>query len=104
MLENLFNKCLQLIDIPADWENIIMILIYKRDQGKLSNYRLISLLLVLYKLFSKIIAGRLTNKLDQYQLKGAGGLQRGLQHLKPPPGDTNDDRKGNSTSMFGSHL
>ena len=62
----LFNHCLELEKIPEAWENAMITLLHKKgDITKLENYRPISLLSTLYKLFIKIIAKRLTKKLDQ---------------------------------------
>lgn len=64
----LFNKCLELEKIPKAWENAMIILLHKKgDITKLENYRPISLLSQLYKLFMKIITKRNTKKLDFYQ-------------------------------------
>src|ERR1700744_1937490 len=48
-------------------QNAVITLLHKKgDITKLENYRPISLLSTLYKLFMKIIAKRLTKKLDFY--------------------------------------
>ena len=74
----LFNKCLELEKIPKAWENAVITLLHKKgDITKLENYRPISLLSTLYKLFMKIIAKRNTRKLDFYQPVEQAGFRSG---------------------------
>src|SRR6201996_5812371 len=74
----LFNKCLELEKIPKAWENAVITLLHKKgDIAKLENYRPISLLSTLYKLFMKIIAKRNTRKLDFYQPVEQAGFRSG---------------------------
>jgi len=74
----LFNKCLELEKIPIAWENAVITLLHKKgDITKLENYRPISLLSTLYKLFMKIIAKRNTRKLDFYQPVEQAGFRSG---------------------------
>ena len=58
-LAGLFNRCLQEREIPNDWNDAAVILLYKKD---ISNYRPISLLSCLYKIFTKILTRRITIK------------------------------------------
>ena len=75
----LFNHCLELEKIPEAWENAMITLLHKKgDITKLENYRPISLLSTLYKLFMKIIAKRLTKKLDFYQPVEQAGFRSGF--------------------------
>uniref|UniRef100_A0AAR5Q9X0 Reverse transcriptase domain-containing protein n=1 Tax=Dendroctonus ponderosae TaxID=77166 RepID=A0AAR5Q9X0_DENPD len=77
-LEILFNKCLENEDIPQDWTNALVIIIHKKgDTENLENYRHISLLSKIYKLFSKIITTRLTPKLDHYHPKEQARFRKG---------------------------
>lgn len=67
-LVKLFNTCLTQECIPDDWGNAVVILIYKKgDPSDLKNYRPISLLSQVYKLFIRIITNRLERKLEIYQ-------------------------------------
>lgn len=64
----LLNKCLVNGKTSKTWQNAEVILLFKkRDNTNIENYRPISLLSHLYKLFTKIITNRLTHKLDFYQ-------------------------------------
>lgn len=64
----LFNKCLEQEKVAESWTNAEVVLIHKKgDKAKIDNYRPISLLAHLYKLFMKIITKRITKKLDFYQ-------------------------------------
>lgn len=75
----LFNKCLELEKVPIAWQNAAIILLHKKgDITKLENYRPISLLSTLYKLFMKIIAKRITKKLDFYQPVEQAGFRSGF--------------------------
>lgn len=69
-LQILFNNCL------STWENDILIILYKKgDPTKLENYRPISLLSRKYKLLTKIVARRLTGKLEFPQLREQVGFR-----------------------------
>ena len=57
---------------------MIILLHKKGDITNLENYRPISLLSALYKLFMKIIAKRLTKKLDFYQPVEQAGFRSGF--------------------------
>ena len=75
----LFNKCIESEKIPKAWENAVITLLHKTgDITKLENYRPISLLSTLYKIFMKIIAKRNTKKLDFYQPVEQAGFRSGF--------------------------
>lgn len=75
----LFNLCLSNSTIPEKWHNATAILLHKKgDITELENYRPISLLNHLYKLFTKIITNRLENKLDFYQPLEQAGFRTGF--------------------------
>lgn len=74
----LFNKCLDEGTTPQIWNNATIVIMHKKGSTtNLQNYRPISLLTHLYKLFTKIITARLTNKLDLYQPKEQAGFRAG---------------------------
>jgi hypothetical protein len=78
-ITTLFNQCLQWEEVPEAWENAVITLLHKKgDITKLENYRPISLLSTLYKLFMKIITKRNTRKLDFYQPVEQGGFRSGF--------------------------
>lgn len=81
-LADLFNKCLLQGRIPKNWENAVVILLYKKGcKADLNNYRPISLLSQTYKLFSKVLTNRITRKLDFYQPKEQAGFRQGYSTL-----------------------
>lgn len=78
-IAELFNKCLEKGKIPKDWTNAEIILLHKKgDITKLENYRPISLLQQIYKLFTKVITKRITTKLDFYQPVEQAGFRSGF--------------------------
>lgn len=82
-LRILFNKCVEEGQIPMKWRNAKVILLFKkRDAGCVENYRLVSLLTVLYKLFTKIITKRFTMKLDFYQSVEQAEFRSGYSTIK----------------------
>ncbi|XP_037294379.1 uncharacterized protein LOC115454908 [Manduca sexta] len=67
-LQLLFNKALFEGITPDTWKNAVVILLHKKgDVTNLDNYRPISLLSHVYKLFTKIITLRVTTRLDAAQ-------------------------------------
>lgn len=82
----LLNKCLMEGRIPESWNNAEIVLIHKKgDNTNLENYRPISLLSHLYKLFTRIITNRITAKLDSYQPVEQAGFRKGystVDHLQ----------------------
>ena len=67
-LAKLFSICLRKREIPSSWNNAIIILLYKKgDKERVENYRPISLLSVLYKMFTKVILNRIEQDLDFHQ-------------------------------------
>lgn len=77
-LLTLLNKCLEEGKIPDSWKNAEVILLFKKgDCTNLENFRPISLLSILYKLLTKIITNRLSNKFDFYQPVEQAGFRKG---------------------------
>lgn len=85
-IKKLFNQCLCEGTIPKCWLEAEVILLYKKgDSTNIENYRPISLLSHLYKLFTKVITNRLTSKLDSYQPVEQAGFRKGfstIDHLQ----------------------
>ena len=81
----LFNLCLKHSKVPDDWNTAIIMLLYKKGNPKdLNNYRPISLLNCVYKLFTKIITNRITKTLDENQPREQAGFRRSystMDHL-----------------------
>lgn len=77
-IKTLFNACLLKGITPSDWNNAVIILLHKKgDITNIGNYRPISLLSHVYKLFTKIITRRLSHKLDSYQTREQAGFRTG---------------------------
>ncbi|GBP25145.1 Putative uncharacterized transposon-derived protein F52C9.6 [Eumeta japonica] len=75
-LTNLFNEILETETIPEDWTKSTIILLHKKgDKEDIGNYRPISLMSNIYKIFSKIILNRITNTLDEHQPKEQAGFR-----------------------------
>lgn len=77
-LAKLFTECLCQGTTPSQWNNAVIVLLHKKgDITDLKNYRPISLLSHMYKLFTKIITKRLESKLDSYQPREQAGFRSG---------------------------
>lgn len=75
-LTDLFNEILETETIPEDWTKTTIILLHKKgDKDDIGNYRPISLMSNIYKVFSKIILKRITNTLDENQPKEQAGFR-----------------------------
>ena len=68
--------------MPEIWNEAIIILLHKKgDKKNISNYRPISLLNNIYKLFTKIITNRITRTLDENQPREQAGFRRGFSTI-----------------------
>ncbi|WP_435325975.1 RNA-directed DNA polymerase, partial [Klebsiella pneumoniae] len=77
-LVKLYTKCLENRNVPRAWKIANIIFIHKKGDVKdLKNYRPISLLSVVYKLFTKIITTRIGTMLDSNQPREQAGFRSG---------------------------
>lgn len=76
LLTSLFNEVLRTETVPTQWTTSTIILIHKKgDKGDVGNYRPISLMSNIYKIFAKIILSRLTRVLDENQPREQAGFR-----------------------------
>ena len=81
-LTKLFTNCFKHRKIPDQWNNAIVILLHKKgDKEDLKNYRPISLLSVIYKIFTKILTNRLEAMIDFMQPREQAGFRSGFNTL-----------------------
>lgn len=73
---HLFNEIIATEQIPIQWTKSTIILLHKKgDKNDINNYRPISLMSNLYKLFSKIILGRISKHLEENQPREQAGFR-----------------------------
>jgi hypothetical protein len=74
-----FNTILKPAPVPpASWkESVVKVLYKKGDPKKPDNYRPITLLKILYKLFSRMLGGRMKDTLDRAQSHDQAGFRAG---------------------------
>lgn len=81
-LTQLFNSILDSGTTPFQWSESNMILLYKKgDPTDIGNYRPISLLPTLYKLFSSIIEKRISKRIEEHQPIEQAGFRRGYSTI-----------------------
>ncbi|GBP01096.1 LINE-1 retrotransposable element ORF2 protein [Eumeta japonica] len=81
-LDILFNLILQKSVTPTQWSESNIILIYKKgDPKNIGNYRPISLLPTLYKLFSAIINSRISPVIEARQPVEQAGFRKGFSTI-----------------------
>ncbi|KAG6454358.1 hypothetical protein O3G_MSEX008707, partial [Manduca sexta] len=81
-LVKLFNMILQKAETPTQWSESNIILIYKKGDPKdIGNYRPISLLPSLYKLFSIIINTRISPTIEAKQPIEQAGFRKGFSTI-----------------------
>lgn len=77
ILERLFNHYLNNGNIPKEWLEGKLILLFKKgNRADLKNYRPLTLLPVLYKIFSKIITNRISGQLELELDKNQVGFRK----------------------------
>lgn len=77
-LQKLFNAVLFEGRTPEAWSRSVVVLFFKKgDKTQLKNYRPISLLSHVYKLFSRVITNRLARRLDEFQPPEQAGFRSG---------------------------
>jgi endonuclease/exonuclease/phosphatase family metal-dependent hydrolase len=78
-LQKLFDTVLLEGRTPKAWNRGEVVLFFKKgDNTLLKNYRPISLLSHVYKLFSRVITNRLARRLDDFQPPEQAGFRRGF--------------------------
>lgn len=78
MLRYLFNKIWKETKIPQEWEVGIIVPIFKKgDTKECKNYRGITLLSVVAKVYERILEEKLRNKIEQQLAESQSGFRRG---------------------------
>lgn len=77
-LQSNFNNCLEIGQIPDSWKTEVILFDKKGDIADLNNYRFKSLLPQICKLFTRVLASRLTTKIDQTQSREQAGFCSGF--------------------------
>ena len=81
-LAKLFTRCLGNSKTPDCLKSSRMVLIHKKgDNRNLKNYRPISILSNVYKLYTKVLANRLQRQLDDQQPTEQAGFQSGFSTM-----------------------
>lgn len=76
LLTYLFNEIISQKIIPQQWETAVIRLLYKKgDPKEIGNYRPISLLQTIYKLFTQLILKRISQTLDFNQPREQAGFR-----------------------------
>ena len=81
-LTELFNEILRTEYIPTEWTKSVITLIHKKgDKDDIANYRPISLMSNIYKIFSKVLLSRITIVLEENQPKEQAGFRSDFSTL-----------------------
>lgn len=81
-LTYMFNEVLRNEVIPDQWMTSTIILLHKKgDKDNIGNYRPISLMSNVYKVFAKVILNRISKTLDDNQPIEQAGFRRGYSTL-----------------------
>lgn len=82
VLTNMFNEILANEEIPKQWSESVITLLHKKgDKNNINNYRPISLMSNIYKIFAKVILQRITRTLDENQPREQAGFRSGYSTL-----------------------
>lgn len=81
-LAHLFNLIISTQLVPSEWTKSNIILLYKKgDPNDVGNYRPVSLLSSIYKLFSACMQKRLSPKIDKNQPIEQAGFRKGFSTI-----------------------
>ncbi|XP_072028100.1 uncharacterized protein [Amphiura filiformis] len=81
-LAKLYTTCMQKGRVPHQWKEATMIILHKKgDKRDLKNYRPISLLSNLYKLYTRLLTNRLEIILDGNQPREQAGFRKGFSTM-----------------------
>lgn len=82
ILTSMFNEILKKGQIPSQWKTSHIILLFKKGQKEdIGNYRPISLMSNIYKIYSKVILERISKQLDENQPREQAGFRRKFSTL-----------------------
>ncbi|KAI8420615.1 hypothetical protein MSG28_007859 [Choristoneura fumiferana] len=82
VLQRLFNSVILEGTTPEAWHRSVVVLFFKKgDNTLLKNYRPISLLSHVYKLFSRVITNRLERRFDDFQPPEQAGFRKGFSTI-----------------------
>jgi hypothetical protein len=82
VLQKLFNSVILEGRTPKTWNRSDVVLFFKKgDKTLLKNYRPISLLSHIYKLFSRVITNRLARRFDDFQPPEQAGFRKGFSTI-----------------------
>lgn len=78
ILTKLFNEIIRTQQIPTQWQESTIILLHKKgNHNDINNYRPISIISTLYKLFSKTLYNAMKKSLNDNQPKEQAGFREG---------------------------
>ena len=81
-LQRLFNAVILGGKTPQSWQSGVVALFFKKgDKTLLKNYRPITLLSHVYKLFSRVITNRLARRFDDFQPPEQAGFRKGYSTI-----------------------
>lgn len=86
IIQEMFNEVLEQEIIPKQWLISSIILLHKKgEKSDINNYRPISLISMIYKIFAKCMLKRISKTLDENQPKEQAGFRKGystIDHLQ----------------------